>query len=114
MLRTHGAGYEWVHIRMVPLIHRLEAQPCEHPTPMTTPIAATLIPGDGIGPEIMDATLAVDIGLGRFRMRRHVSASVGADGVTAAGNSATGAFRPLFHGQRRSMNSPAHNATPTA
>jgi len=26
--------------------------------PMTTPIPATLIPGDGIGPEIVDATLA--------------------------------------------------------
>ena len=26
---------------------------------MTAPIPATLIPGDGIGPEIMDATLAV-------------------------------------------------------
>jgi isocitrate dehydrogenase (NAD+) len=25
---------------------------------MTTPIPATLIPGDGIGPEIIDATLA--------------------------------------------------------
>jgi len=31
---------------------------------MTAPIAATLIPGDGIGPEIVDATLTVLDALG--------------------------------------------------
>ena len=31
---------------------------------MTTPIQATLIPGDGIGPEIVDATLAALDALG--------------------------------------------------
>ena len=51
---------------------------------MTTPIAATLIPGDGIGPEIMDATLAVLDALGTpFVWERHAA---GLEGVKLAGD----------------------------
>jgi len=51
---------------------------------MSTPIAATLIPGDGIGPEIMDATLAVLDALGApFVWERQVA---GLEGVKVAGD----------------------------
>jgi isocitrate dehydrogenase (NAD+) len=53
-------------------------------TPMTTPIPATLIPGDGIGPEIVDATLAVLDALGApFAWDRQIA---GLGGVQAAGD----------------------------
>ncbi|HSW05710.1 isocitrate/isopropylmalate dehydrogenase family protein [Aquabacterium sp.] len=49
---------------------------------MTTRIPATLIPGDGIGPEIMDATLAVLDALGApFDWDRQIA---GLEGVTIA------------------------------
>ena len=51
---------------------------------MTAPIAATLIPGDGIGPEIVDATLAVLDALGApFEWDRQIA---GLAGVKAAGD----------------------------
>jgi len=51
---------------------------------MTTPIPATLIPGDGIGPEIVDATLDVLDALGvPFEWDRQVA---GLAGVKAAGD----------------------------
>ena len=51
---------------------------------MTTPIPATLIPGDGIGPEIVDATLAVFDALGSpFDWDRQVA---GLAGVKASGD----------------------------
>ncbi len=47
-------------------------------------IAATLIPGDGIGPEITDATLAALDALGApFQWDRQVA---GLEGVKAAGD----------------------------
>ncbi len=49
-----------------------------------TPIDVTLIPGDGIGPEIVDATLAVLDALGApFRWDRQIA---GLEGVTSAGD----------------------------
>ncbi len=49
---------------------------------MSQPIPATLIPGDGIGPEIMDATLAALDALGApFQWDRQAA---GLEGVTAA------------------------------
>jgi isocitrate dehydrogenase (NAD+) len=57
---------------------------CTVPNPQTTPIPATLIPGDGIGPEIVDATLAVLQALGApFVWDRQIA---GLEGVTAAGD----------------------------
>ena len=51
---------------------------------MTTPIQATLIPGDGIGPEIVDATLAALEALGApFEWDRQIA---GLGGVTACGD----------------------------
>lgn len=51
---------------------------------MTTPIPATLIPGDGIGPEIVDATLAaLDALRAPFEWDRLVA---GLAGVQAAGD----------------------------
>lgn len=51
---------------------------------MSTPISATLIPGDGIGPEIVDATLAAFDALGaRFNWDRQVA---GLEGVKLAGD----------------------------
>jgi isocitrate dehydrogenase (NAD+) len=51
---------------------------------MTTPIHATLIPGDGIGPEIVDATLAALNALGApFVWDRQIA---GLGGVQAAGD----------------------------
>ena len=51
---------------------------------MTAPIAATLIPGDGIGPEIVDATLTVLDALGApFEWDRQIA---GLAGVKAAGD----------------------------
>ena len=51
---------------------------------MTTPIPATLIPGDGIGPEIVDATLAAFDALGApFAWDRQIA---GLGGVQAAGD----------------------------
>ncbi|MCW5626317.1 MAG: NAD-dependent isocitrate dehydrogenase [Burkholderiales bacterium] len=51
---------------------------------MSTAIPATLIPGDGIGPEIVDATLAVFDALGaRFEWDRQVA---GLEGVRQAGD----------------------------
>ena len=51
---------------------------------MTTPIPATLIPGDGIGPEIVDATLAAFDALGApFEWDRQIA---GLGGVQAAGD----------------------------
>ena len=51
---------------------------------MTTAIPATLIPGDGIGPEIMDATLAALDALGApFAWDRQIA---GLEGVTTAGD----------------------------
>ena len=51
---------------------------------MTQLVPATLIPGDGIGPEIMDATLAVLDALGApFRWERHIA---GLEGITAGGD----------------------------
>jgi len=51
---------------------------------MTTSIPATLIPGDGIGPEIMDATLAALDALGApFDWDRQIA---GLEGVTTAGD----------------------------
>jgi isocitrate dehydrogenase (NAD+) len=51
---------------------------------MTQRIPATLIPGDGIGPEIVDATLAVLDALGApFEWDRQIA---GLSGVTAAGD----------------------------
>lgn len=51
---------------------------------MTTPIPATLIPGDGIGPEIVDATLAAFEALGApFAWDRQIA---GLGGVQAAGD----------------------------
>ncbi|CAN7689221.1 isocitrate/isopropylmalate family dehydrogenase [Pseudorhodoferax sp. LjRoot39] len=51
---------------------------------MTTPIPATLIPGDGIGPEIVDATLAALDALGApFAWDRQIA---GLGGVQAAGD----------------------------
>ena len=51
---------------------------------MQTPIPATLIPGDGIGPEIVDATLAVLDALGApFHWDRQIA---GLEGVKTAGD----------------------------
>ncbi|HEY0799970.1 MAG TPA: isocitrate/isopropylmalate family dehydrogenase, partial [Steroidobacteraceae bacterium] len=51
---------------------------------MSQPIPATLIPGDGIGPEIMDATLAALGALGApFEWDRQIA---GLEGVKAAGD----------------------------
>jgi len=51
---------------------------------MTTSIPATLIPGDGIGPEIVDATLAALDALGApFEWDRQIA---GLGGVVAAGD----------------------------
>jgi len=51
---------------------------------MPTPIPATLIPGDGIGPEIVDATLAALDALGApFEWDRQIA---GLEGVTTAGD----------------------------
>jgi isocitrate dehydrogenase (NAD+) len=51
---------------------------------MSTPIAATLIPGDGIGPEIVDATLAALDALGApFVWDRQIA---GLGGVQSAGD----------------------------
>ena len=51
---------------------------------MTTPIPATLITGDGIGPEIVEATLAVLDALdARFDWDRQIA---GLEGVTVAGD----------------------------
>ena len=51
---------------------------------MTTPIPVTLIPGDGIGPEIVDATLAALDALGApFEWDRQIA---GLGGVQACGN----------------------------
>ena len=51
---------------------------------MTTPIQATLIPGDGIGPEIVDATLAaLDALKAPFVWDRQVA---GLEGVLASGD----------------------------
>ena len=51
---------------------------------MTTPIPATLIPGDGIGPEIVDATLAAFDALGApFEWDRQIA---GLGGVKASGD----------------------------
>jgi isocitrate dehydrogenase (NAD+) len=51
---------------------------------MPTPIPATLIPGDGIGPEIVEATLAALDALGApFEWDRQIA---GLDGVTTAGD----------------------------
>ncbi|KQP18077.1 isocitrate/isopropylmalate dehydrogenase family protein [Pseudorhodoferax sp. Leaf267] len=51
---------------------------------MSTPIPATLIPGDGIGPEIVDATLAAFDALGApFAWDRQIA---GLGGVQAAGD----------------------------
>jgi isocitrate dehydrogenase (NAD+) len=51
---------------------------------MQQPIPATLIPGDGIGPEIVDATLAVLDALGApFRWDRQIA---GLEGVKSAGD----------------------------
>jgi isocitrate dehydrogenase (NAD+) len=51
---------------------------------MSTAIPATLIPGDGIGPEIMDATLAALDALGApFAWDRQIA---GLEGVTTAGD----------------------------
>jgi isocitrate dehydrogenase (NAD+) len=51
---------------------------------MKHPIPATLIPGDGIGPEIVDATLAALDALGApFEWDRHAA---GLDGVKSAGD----------------------------
>ncbi len=51
---------------------------------MATPIPATLIPGDGIGPEIVDATLAALTALGApFVWDRQIA---GLEGVTLAGD----------------------------
>jgi isocitrate dehydrogenase (NAD+) len=51
---------------------------------MPQTIPATLIPGDGIGPEIMDAVLAVLAALGApFEWDRHIA---GLEGVKTAGD----------------------------
>jgi isocitrate dehydrogenase (NAD+) len=51
---------------------------------MPQPISATLIPGDGIGPEIVDATLAVLDALGApFQWDTHIA---GLEGVKEAGD----------------------------
>jgi isocitrate dehydrogenase (NAD+) len=51
---------------------------------MSQPIPATLIPGDGIGPEIVDATLAALDALGApFQWDRQIA---GLEGVTTAGD----------------------------
>ncbi|CAN7434092.1 isocitrate/isopropylmalate family dehydrogenase [Variovorax paradoxus] len=51
---------------------------------MTTPIPATLIPGDGIGPEIVDATLAaLDVLKAPFEWDRQIA---GLGGVQASGD----------------------------
>ena len=51
---------------------------------MPTPIPATLIPGDGIGPEIVEATLAALDALGApFEWDRQIA---GLEGVTSAGD----------------------------
>jgi len=51
---------------------------------MSTPIPATLIPGDGIGPEIVEATLAALDALGApFEWDRQIA---GLEGVTSAGD----------------------------
>jgi len=51
---------------------------------MSTPIPATLIPGDGIGPEIVDATLAALDAVGApFEWDRQIA---GLEGVTTAGD----------------------------
>jgi len=51
---------------------------------MSKPIPATLIPGDGIGPEIVDATLAALDALGApFEWDRQIA---GLEGVTTAGD----------------------------
>src|SRR4029078_7969878 len=51
---------------------------------MSTPIPSTLIPGDGIGPEIVDATLAVLDALGApFDWERQIA---GLEGVKTAGD----------------------------
>ena len=45
---------------------------------MTAPIAATLIPGDGIGPEIVDASLTVLDALGApFEWDRQIAGLAG-------------------------------------
>ena len=65
---------------------------------MPSKIDATLIPGDGIGPEIVDATLAVLDALGApFRWDRQIA---GLEGVharrrsAAAGDAATASNAP--------------------
>ncbi|MBC7956171.1 MAG: NAD-dependent isocitrate dehydrogenase, partial [Cytophagales bacterium] len=51
---------------------------------MPTPIPATLIPGDGIGPEIVDATLSVLDAVGApFMWDRQIA---GLGGVAACGD----------------------------
>ncbi|RYF36012.1 MAG: NAD-dependent isocitrate dehydrogenase, partial [Comamonadaceae bacterium] len=53
-------------------------------TATSSPIPATLIPGDGIGPEIVDATLAaLDALKAPFEWDRQIA---GLGGVTAAGD----------------------------
>ena len=55
-----------------------------HETPAGSRIPATLIPGDGIGPEIVEATLTVLDALGaRFDWDRQIA---GLEGVTVAGD----------------------------
>ena len=56
----------------------------ENPKEMSQTIPATLIPGDGIGPEIMDSTLAVLEALGApFQWDRQTA---GSEGVKSAGD----------------------------
>ena len=76
---------------------------------MTAPIAATLIPGDGIGPEIVDASLTVLDALGApFEWDRQIA---GLAGVQAAGDPLPEATLASI---RRTRVSPVAASTPTS
>jgi isocitrate dehydrogenase (NAD+) len=71
---------------------------------MTTPIPATLIPGDGIGPEIVDATLEVLDALdARFDWDRQIA---GLEGVTQAGDPLPPATIASIHRTRLALKGP--------
>ena len=71
---------------------------------MTQRIPATLIPGDGIGPEIVDATLAVFDALGApFEWEQHVA---GLAGVKASGDPLPAAALQSIHRTRLALKGP--------
>src|SRR5271167_2354537 len=71
---------------------------------MSQPIPATLIPGDGIGPEIIDATLAVLAALGApFEWERQVA---GLEGVKSAGDPLPAQTLQSIHRTRLALKGP--------